>query len=150
MPFCHLAFSARRPAIRRYERAKVPAGTLGAAFRERRWSRGLEQWEAAAAIGVTPATYRNWEMNRTIPMVKHLPGAIVFLGSDWRNGPTTFGERLRATRTRRGLSITEAAAQLGVDPTTLRRWEIDTGTPSSALQPLINAWLRDPLSGSAT
>jgi len=59
VPFCHLAFSAPRPAIRRYERIRVPEGTLGAAFRERRWSRGLEQWEAAEEIGVSVATYRN-------------------------------------------------------------------------------------------
>lgn len=32
VPFCHLSFSASRPVERRYERVKVPAGTLGANF----------------------------------------------------------------------------------------------------------------------
>lgn len=141
MPFCHLAFSARRPAIRRYERAKVPAGTLGAAFRERRWSRGLEQWEAADEIGVSVATYRNWEVNRSVPTVKHLPGAIAFLGFDWRVATDDFGGRVRAARTRCGFSIRQLAATLGIDPSTLARWESNEGLPSAALRAVIDDWL---------
>lgn len=141
MPFCHLAFSAPRPALRRYERTKVPAGTLGAAFRERRWSRRLEQWQAAAEIGVSTATYRNWEVNRSVPAVKHLPGAIAFLGRDWREPYGSFGARIRATRTERGLSIPEAAGEIGIDPTTLRRWEVEVGQPSLSLRPLLASWL---------
>ena len=71
MPFCHLQFSAPRPPIRRYERAKVPAGTFGAYLRERRWSLKLEQADVAAIVGVTIDTYRNWEMNRRAPASRH-------------------------------------------------------------------------------
>ena len=53
---------------------------LGAAFRVRRWSRGLEQREAAAEIGVSIATYRGWETNRYEPDLRHVPAAIRFLG----------------------------------------------------------------------
>jgi len=35
-------------------------------------------------MGVNTATYRNWEVNRSVPAVKHLPAAIAFLGYDWR------------------------------------------------------------------
>ncbi|HEX7157676.1 MAG TPA: helix-turn-helix transcriptional regulator, partial [Edaphobacter sp.] len=80
MPFCHLAFSAARPPERRYERAKVPANTLGAAFRECRWARGLAQREAAKDIGISVKTYCGWETNRTMPALIHLPAAIAFLG----------------------------------------------------------------------
>jgi DNA-binding transcriptional regulator YiaG len=141
VPFCHLRFSASRPVERRYERAKVPAGTLGAAFRERRWSRCLEQWQAAKEIGVSTATYRNWEVNRSVPTVKHLPGAITFLGYDWRLSDGTFGDRVRNARTGRGLSIRQLAAALGVDPSTLARWEANDGMPSAALRPIIHVWL---------
>jgi hypothetical protein len=55
VPFCHLGFSVVRPVERRYERAKVAAGTRGAAFRERRWSSRLEQSEVAKEIGVSVA-----------------------------------------------------------------------------------------------
>jgi transcriptional regulator with XRE-family HTH domain len=141
VPFCHLSFSASRPVERRYERAKVPAGTLGAAFRERRWSRGLEQWQAAKEIGVSTATYRNWEVNRNLPTVKHLPGTIAFLGYDWRSSNGSFGNRVRTARTGRGLSIPEAAAAIGIDPTTLRRWEIGEGSPSLPLRQRLDRWL---------
>jgi len=141
VPFCHLAFFAFRPPGPRYARTKVPAGTLGAAFRECRWSRGLEQWQAAAEIGVSVATYRNWEVNRSVPMVKHLPGAITFLGFDWRDSNGTFGARVRIARTQRGLSIRKAASLIGIDPTTMGRWEIDEGSPSPALRRKIDALL---------
>jgi DNA-binding XRE family transcriptional regulator len=143
VPFCHLAFSAPKPPIRRYERTKVPDGTLGAAFRAHRWSRGLEQWQAAKEIGVSTATYRNWEVNRSVPTVKHLPAAITFLGRDWREFNSSLGARVRATRTQRGLSIIEAAGEIGVDPTTLRRWEVEVGEPSLSLRPLLAAWLTE-------
>jgi DNA-binding XRE family transcriptional regulator len=142
VPFCHLRFSASRPAERRYERAKVPAGTLGAAFRERRWSRGLEQWQAAKEIGVSTATYRNWEVNRAAPTVKHLPGAIAFLGYDWRGSGETFGARVRIVRTERGLSIRAAAAEIGIDPTTLRRCEIGAGALPRSMRARIDSWSR--------
>jgi transcriptional regulator with XRE-family HTH domain len=141
VPFCHLRFSASRPVERRYERAKIPAGTLGAAFRERRWSHGLQQWEAAKEIGVGVAAYRNWEVNRSVPTVKHLPGAIAFLGYDWRTSNGTFGDRVRTARTGRGLSIRKLAAEIGVDASTVARWETNEGMPSAALRPIINAWL---------
>jgi DNA-binding XRE family transcriptional regulator len=146
VPFCHLTFSTSRPALRRYERTKVPAGTLGAAFRERRWSRGLEQWQAAKEIGVSVATYRGWEVNRAAPIVKHLPDAIAFLGFDWRDSNDSFGDQIRTTRTRRGLSIREAASEIGIDPTTLRRWEVGDGLPSAALRGVIETWLAETTS----
>jgi transcriptional regulator with XRE-family HTH domain len=141
VPFCQLAFSASRPVERRYERAKIPAGTLGATFRERRWSGALEQWQAAKEIGVSVATYRNWEVNRSVPTVKHLPAAIAFLGYDWRAPNGTFGDRVRTARTGCGFSIRQLAAALGVDPSTLARWEANDGMPSAALRPVILAWL---------
>jgi DNA-binding transcriptional regulator YiaG len=141
VPFCHLTFSASRPVERRFERAKVPAGTLGAVFRERRWSRALEQWQAAVEIGVSTATYRNWEVNRSVPTVKHLPAAIAFLGYDWRSSNGTFGDRVRTARTGRGLSIRQLAAAIGADSSTLARWEANVGIPSAALRPIIHAWL---------
>jgi DNA-binding XRE family transcriptional regulator len=141
VPFCHLSFSASRPALRRYERTKVPADTLGAAFRERRWSRCLEQWQAAKEIGVSTATYRNSEVNRSGPAVKHLPGAIAFLGYDWRVSNSSFGDQLRSKRTRRGLSTRVAAKEIEVDPTTLRRCETENGAVSRSVRTRIDAWL---------
>jgi transcriptional regulator with XRE-family HTH domain len=130
VPFCHLTFSAARPVLRRYERTKVPEGTLGAAFRERRWSRGLEQWQAAEQIGISVATYRNWEVNRSEPDLRHIPAAIRFLGFDWRLSDASLGARIGLARTAAGLSIKQLAARLGADPSTVSGWETGLHTPS--------------------
>lgn len=124
-------------AIRRYERAKVPTGTLGAAFRERRWSRGLEQWEAAEEIGVSTATYRNWGVNRSVPALKHIPAAIQFLGFDWRETGESLGARIRHFRTTGGLSIRDFAAALELDPCGARNASADRSRKSLAGNPFI-------------
>jgi DNA-binding transcriptional regulator YiaG len=141
VPFCHLSFSATRPAIRRYERVKVPAGTLGAAFRERRWSRHLEQWQAAHEIGVSVDTYRAWETNRRRPELRHLPAAICFLGFDWRKAASSLSEQIRRARTAAGMSIRELAAIFRVDPATLRAWEVGVHAPTAHAADLIVRWL---------
>ena len=141
MPFCHLTFSADRPVRCHRERAHVEAGTLGAQFRARRAELGIGQAEAAVRIGVSAATYRGWEVNRREPTVRSLPGAINFLGRDWRAIPATFGGRIRILRTRNGLSIRALAQALKIDPTTLRRWEDGSGPPSANLRTRVDAWL---------
>jgi transcriptional regulator with XRE-family HTH domain len=143
VPFCHLAFSAPRPALRRYERTKVPAGTLGAAFRERRWSRGLEQWEAAEEIGVSVATYRAWETNRMKPDLRNIPAAIRFVGLDWRPQHASLGGRIRRMRTAAGLSVAQLATLLGVDPSTVLGWEAGLHEPSARSAAKLEKWLSD-------
>jgi transcriptional regulator with XRE-family HTH domain len=141
VPFCHLTFSAGREPERRYERKKVPEGTLGAAFRARRWARGLDQREAAEEIGVSKATYCNWEVNRSQPEVRLIPAAIRFLGFDWRPEGQTLGERIWCARTATGASIRELAVTLRVDPTTLRRWEARLSNVSEKSAAAIRDWL---------
>ena len=141
MPFCHLTFSTVRPILRRYERTKVPEGTLGAAFRAQRWSRFLDQKQAAEEIGVTVATYCNWEVNRAEPDLRNIPAAIWFLGFDWRPKGVTLGERIRRARTAAALSIRQLAALLGVDSSTLRQCERGLHKPSRRLAAKLDAWL---------
>jgi transcriptional regulator with XRE-family HTH domain len=143
VPFCHLTFSVVRGPIPRYERTKVPLGTLGAAFRQRRWSRGLEQLQAASEIGVSAATYCAWETNRREPALRHLPTAIRFLGFDWRQPPTSIGAQIHQARTAAGLSIRELAVRLRADPTTVRGWEAGLHAPSRRSVVIINEWLAD-------
>jgi len=112
---------------------RLPAGTLGATFRERRWSRGLEQLQAAKEIGVSTATYRSWEVNHSVPALKYLPAAIAFLGYDWRPAPHSFGESLRFKRTSLGWSLRELALRARVDWTTIRAWECGKQRPTRRL-----------------
>lgn len=84
---------------------------------------GFEQREAASEIGVGVGTYRNWEVNRSVPTLRHLPRAIAFLGYDWRPTPKTLAESLRLKRTRLGWSLRELPGRAGLDWTTIRAWE---------------------------
>jgi transcriptional regulator with XRE-family HTH domain len=142
VPFCHLTLLVVRPPLRRHERIKVPEGTLGAAFRARRWSRGLEQWEAALEIGVSVNTYCAWETNRRQPDLRYIPPAIRFLGSDWREPGQSLGERIRHKRTAAGLSIRQLAALLGADATTVKSWEAGLHAPSARSAARIHNWLQ--------
>src|SRR3990170_6866938 len=130
VPFCHRTFSVGRPVLRRYERTKVPDGTLGAAFRVRRWSRGVDQKQAAQEIGVSVKTYCGWETNRSEPDLSNIPAAIRFLGFDWRPQSVILGERIRRARTAAGLSIKALAAVVGLDPSTVGECETGLRKPS--------------------
>ena len=141
MPFCHLTFLAARPVARRYERTKVPEGTLGSAFRARRWSRGLDQEKAAAEIGISVKTYCGWETNRRKPDLRHIPAGIRFLGFDWRPPGLSLGARIRRARTAAGLSITRLAALIEADPSTVSEWENDLRTPSGRSTEKLERWL---------
>lgn len=130
--------SAAAPPVRAGQGAR--GGTLGATFRARRWSRGLEQREAARQIGVSVATYCGWETNRRRPDLRHVPAAIRFLGFDWRQFGPSLGDRIRHARTAAGMSIGELAAIFRVDPTTLRAWEVGVHVPTAHAD-LIARWL---------
>jgi transcriptional regulator with XRE-family HTH domain len=88
------------------------------------------QRDLAAQIGVDTATVTNWELGKTAPALRWLPGIIRFLGYDPRPGPETIGEALRRYRHGQGLSQQELAVRLGVDPGTLARWERAARTPT--------------------
>ena len=55
--------------------------------------------------------------------------------------PRTFGERLKAWRSERGLEQRDVAAMLGVRPATAGRWERDQRRPAIKLMPRILALL---------
>lgn len=55
--------------------------------------------------------------------------------------PTSFGDAVRAERTRRNLSQAEAAAQLGVSERTLQGWETEDVTPWPRHRRAIMEWI---------
>ncbi len=120
--FLPVALEAPKPLDRRGEKIEVPAGTLGATLRERRWTLNLEQREAAERIGVSKSTYARWELNKGEPDLHHIPGTMAFLGCDWRPIPVTFGEKLHAARTRLGLPAEALARMLGFRALETVRW----------------------------
>lgn len=119
----------------------MPEGTLGAAFRVRRWKRGLNQKQAAEEIGVSTKTYCGWETNRSQPDLRKIPGAIRFLGFDWRPQNTTLDARIHRTRTAAGLSIRQLGALIGADPSTVGGWEAGLQAPSRRMVAKLEEWL---------
>ena len=156
LPFCHLAFSARKPPPDGYP--KKPE-TLGDHLRKKRLDLGLLQKEVAERIGVHKATIYNWETNRKSPQLRFVPRIIEFLGYvPYDTQSEALGKRIVVRRRRLGLTQKELARRLGVDPSTLGRWERGKGKPSRKHRIGLGALLADEAnsrtsktcSGSAT
>jgi transcriptional regulator with XRE-family HTH domain len=103
---------------------------LGDHIRKRRLDLGLRQKDLARLLKANVNTVTNWEVGRSTPALRHVPGIIRFLGYVPFSGGDTLPERLVAYRRIHGLSQKRLAAQLGVDPSTLARWENGTGYPN--------------------
>ena len=84
---------------------------------------GLFQREAAKEIGVSASTIWHWEKGDREPAIRHLPTLIRFLGYVPLETGETLPEKLRAYRRIHGLSRERMAEVLGVDRTTVWRWE---------------------------
>jgi len=97
--------------------------TVGEMIRKRRLDLGLLQREVAAQIGCDTDTVTNWEKGRSTTDLKHVAKVVEFLGFNPFELGDTLGERLASFRRERSVSQKEFARQLGVDPSTLARWE---------------------------
>ncbi|PIU56435.1 MAG: transcriptional regulator [Chloroflexi bacterium CG07_land_8_20_14_0_80_45_17] len=127
LPFCHISLKGQKPLSRAYPQQLK---TLGDHLRKKRLNLKLLQREVALILGVEEATIWNWEKNRTSPPVRYLPRIIKFLGySPFENSPQTLGQRVLNYRRLYGITQKELAHRLGIDPTTLARWERDKGRP---------------------
>ena len=87
------------------------------------------QKEIAEQIGVTTDTITNWELNRTRPVIRCYPAIIEFLGYVPFSPGASFAERIKAHRMLRGLTQRQLAQELGVDPTTVHKWDAGTSQP---------------------
>jgi site-specific DNA recombinase len=127
LPFCHISLKGQRPLPQAYPRELK---TLGDHLRKRRLDLKLLQKEVAQKVGVDEATIYNWENNRSSPELHYIPKVIEFLGYVPFDGqPKTLGERIVLYRRLHGITQEVLAHSLGVDPTTLARWERNESTP---------------------
>jgi transcriptional regulator with XRE-family HTH domain len=97
--------------------------SVGDHLRRRRLGLKMLQRDVAARIGVTESSVFNWEANSAAPELRYMPAIIRFLGYNPLPEGKTWGERLVRQRTTLGFSQKAAARRLGVDPSTLARWE---------------------------
>ncbi|MCX6168631.1 MAG: helix-turn-helix transcriptional regulator [Ignavibacteriales bacterium] len=129
LPICQITLKAQKPS-------NIPQNpqTIGEHIRKRRLEQSLFQSDVARIIGVEETSIYNWESNRSNPSVKYIPTIIKFLGYVPDIFPhTTLGEKLIYYREIHGLSQKKLAMKLGVDQTTLRRWERNISKPSKKL-----------------
>jgi transcriptional regulator with XRE-family HTH domain len=133
-----VALRARKPEI-----AAEEGDTLGAKLLRRRRELGLRRVDAAAIIGIDAKSLMWWERGIRLPADRFYPGLIGYLGYEPWPEPETLGERFAAERRRRGLSIDRAAALVGVDEETFRRWERGEWKPQKGSLPAISGFLRE-------
>ena len=123
---CHLRLEAAKPLPKSYPTAIL---SLGDHIRRHRLDLGLLQREVAECIGVTPDTITNWELARTEPGIRCYPAIIEFLGYVPFSPGESFPERLKAYRMLKGSSQRQLAQELGVDPTSVMKWESGKSLP---------------------
>jgi transcriptional regulator with XRE-family HTH domain len=92
-------------------------------IRRKRLSMKLLQKDVAEQIGVGNCLINNWEGDHSQPHLQIMPAVIEFLGYNPLPPATTCAERLVRHRTLLGLSQEESTRSIGVDPSTLARWE---------------------------
>jgi len=106
--------------------------TIGDHIRRRRLVLKLIQKDVAKQVGVDKISIHNWETNMSSPRVRYMPAIIQFLGYNPLPPTQARADRLIQARTALGLSQENAARQLGVDPSTLARWERRERKPTGA------------------
>ncbi len=82
-------------------------------------------------VDVCEQSICNWEKNLAKPAAKYTPEIIKFLGyAPFDTSILSVGERIVVYRKLHGLSQKMLACQIGIDPSTLRKWERDERKPS--------------------
>lgn len=98
-------------------------GSIGDHLRKHRLDLGFSQRRLAKQLGVNPGTMVNWERNATTPALRLVPRIIHFIGC-FPLAPGHFlPEKLKVYRRPQDLSQKELAGRLGVDESTVGRWE---------------------------
>ena len=110
-------------AVDRRNPAPAQLHTLGDHLRQRRLTLQLPQRQVAQQLGVTRTSLFCWEHNRQKPSLKYVPAILQFLGYHPKPQEASWAARLLDGRARWGLTRIEAALRMGVDPSTLARWE---------------------------
>ena len=94
-------------------------------------------------MGVTTDTITNWELGHTEPEVRYLPPIIGFLGYVPFVMGESFAEWIKAFRHMLGFSQRRFAKEVGIDPSTLLKWENLISTPSKRLLMRVESLMRN-------
>lgn len=103
--------------------------TIGEHIRKHRLDLKIGQEAAAGSIGCDKTSVANWEKGRGQPGINHMAGVVRFLGFNPIPEGDSLAQRLVNHRKARGITQSQFASQIGVDPGTLARWERGERTP---------------------
>ncbi len=124
--------------------------TPGKRLRLARLEKKMTIRELAKGAGLTPEAISSIETDKNPASLRSLKKlsealgqALQYLGCFEGLPEDTLGQRLRKARMCKGLSLQEASAVLGVDWTTLRRWEQDRSTPLHKFHSSVDWFIRD-------
>lgn len=102
----------------------------------------MKQKCVADALGVDETTIYNWENNRVMPAIRYIPRIVRFLGYVPYRFGESLAERIKAARTKSGLSQKKYARLIGVNQSSLADWERGARKPSGKSLLKIEAFLR--------
>ena len=137
LPFCKVTLRRLRCPWGPYstEKKGYPATpkTMGEEIRKRRLDLNLRQIDVAKIVGCDEMTVVNWEKGYASPRIHHMPKVVEFLGFNPLQQCDTLAQRIVSHRTALGITQKEFARQLGIDPSTLARWERGERNPPAGL-----------------
>jgi transcriptional regulator with XRE-family HTH domain len=142
LPFCCPTLRAQKPLPAAYPKE---LNTLGDHVRKRRLDLGLTQKQVAREIGAHVTSVRNWEGNATTPALRFVPGIVRFLGYVPFPPSQGLSERLKGYRRVQGLSQRDMAQRLGVEESTVARWERGRSRPAERLRKHMRDLVGEPL-----
>jgi transcriptional regulator with XRE-family HTH domain len=109
--------------------------TIGDHIRKRRLDLKLLQKDVAGMLKVDTNTITNWERNRCQPKLYLIARIVGFIGYEpVHSGSLTLGESLRQYRRLKGIGQKELARKLGIDPSTLAKYEAGKNKRRTALE----------------
>jgi transcriptional regulator with XRE-family HTH domain len=125
--------------------------TLADHLRKRRLDLKMTQEELAEKLRTTVCTVRNLEKNKSSPSLVFMPKIVAFLVYvPYDTSVLDFGKQVVARRHLLGLRQKDLAQFLGVDPSTIKRWENNQSCPPRVLMERVSALLTNTgLRGSA-
>ena len=97
---------------------------IGDHIRAKRLIDGLQRKQLAVTLNTIPEKLYNWERARNKPKVKFMVSIINYLNyCPLFEQPKSLGQLVKLKRFHAGLSSEQLAHKMGIDPSTLLRWE---------------------------
>ncbi|MCA1636794.1 MAG: transcriptional regulator [Acidobacteria bacterium] len=129
---CHYSLYASKPPSRIFTPRPYPyfPTTIGDYLRKKRLDLRLRQKDVAKIIQTTVTSIRNWENNFHQPYLQVIPAIINFLGFCPYYSNLPISQKLIIWRSVKGIRQGVMAQLIGIDQSTLARWEQGRKIPS--------------------